>query len=102
MGTCSLSVDALAWLRLTNLFAFAVFLAAVLRGLPGSWAQADDSRACALRAGAAAVDITPARFPVIVNGYFQERLADQAHDRLMSRALVLDDVSHATGNRRGR
>ena len=43
------------------------------------------------RAGAAAVDITPAKFPVIVNGSFEQRTADGALDRLMSRALVLDD-----------
>lgn len=43
------------------------------------------------RAGAAAVDVTPLKFPVIVNGMFQERQANSAHDRLMSRALVLDD-----------
>ncbi len=47
--------------------------------------------AAELRAGAAAVDITPHRFPVIVNGYFRERTASVAHDRLKSRALVLDD-----------
>ena len=46
-----------------------------------------------LRAGAAAVDVTPTEFPVIVNGYFNERTADRAHDRLMSRAIVLDDGS---------
>jgi hypothetical protein len=45
------------------------------------------------RAGAAAVDITPTKLPVIVNGGFLERTADQVHDRLMSRALVLDDGS---------
>ena len=45
------------------------------------------------RAGAAAVDITPSHFPVIVNGGFLERTANAAHDRLMSRALVLDDGS---------
>ena len=43
------------------------------------------------RAGAAAVDITPIKFPVIVNGYFRERVAQRATDRIMSRALVLDD-----------
>ncbi len=46
-----------------------------------------------LRAGAAAVDITPTEFPVIINGGFLERTANQAHDRLMARALVLDDGS---------
>jgi hypothetical protein len=45
------------------------------------------------RAGAAAVDITPTKLPVIVSGGFLERTADQVHDRLMSRALVLDDGS---------
>lgn len=44
-----------------------------------------------LRAGASAVDITPRTFPVIVNGYTQERTADRAHDPLYVRCLVLDD-----------
>ena len=44
-----------------------------------------------LRAGAAAVDVTPVKFPVIVNGMFEQRTADKAHDPLMARALVLDD-----------
>jgi len=43
------------------------------------------------RAGAAAVDITPTQFPVIVNGNFNEVQATRANDRLMSRAVVLDD-----------
>lgn len=43
------------------------------------------------RAGAAEVDITPLKFPVIVNGMFQERQATMAHARLTARALVLDD-----------
>jgi hypothetical protein len=43
------------------------------------------------RAGAAQVDVTPTTFPVVVSGGFTERTADVAHDRLMSRALVLDD-----------
>ena len=43
------------------------------------------------RAGAAAIDITPEKFPVIVNGMFEERTAMQAHDPLHARALVLDD-----------
>ena len=43
------------------------------------------------QAGTFAVDITPSELPVIVNGYFQERTSDQITDRLMSRALILDD-----------
>lgn len=45
----------------------------------------------AFQAGAAAVDVTPTRFPVIVNGMFTSRTGTEAHDRLHSRALVLDD-----------
>ncbi|MFM7056257.1 MAG: PVC-type heme-binding CxxCH protein [Planctomycetota bacterium] len=44
-------------------------------------------------AGAAQVDITPVSFPVRVNGMVEERSADMAHDRLMSRALVLQNGS---------
>lgn len=43
------------------------------------------------RVGAAAIDITPDTFPVIVNGYTFERTVDQVVDRLMARCLVLDD-----------
>ncbi len=42
-------------------------------------------------AGVAAVDVTPTMFPVLVNGMFEERTAAGAVDRLMSRAIVLDD-----------
>jgi len=48
-----------------------------------AWAGSDDEKT--FRAGAAAVDITPTKFPVIVNGMFDERTATRAHDRLMSR-----------------
>ncbi|WP_156345752.1 hypothetical protein [Verrucomicrobium spinosum] len=44
-----------------------------------------------LQAGAVAVDVTPLKFPVRVNGNFTERLAQQANDRLHARALALDD-----------
>jgi hypothetical protein len=46
-----------------------------------------------LRAGAAAVDITPHEFPVNMPGGFRENPAESAHDPLHSRALVLDDGS---------
>src|SRR5689334_6886346 len=45
----------------------------------------------ALRAGAAAVDVTPERFPVVVNCGFAEATGTAARDRLHARALVLDD-----------
>lgn len=44
-----------------------------------------------LRCGAAAIDITPLRFPVSMTGGFQDRHAMQAHDRLHARCVVLDD-----------
>ena len=43
------------------------------------------------RAGAAAVEITPITFPVIVNGGFTEQMATKALDQLHARAIVLDD-----------
>ena len=44
-----------------------------------------------LRAGAVAIDITPAQLPVVVNGGFLTQTADAVHTRLHARALVLDD-----------
>jgi hypothetical protein len=48
---------------------------------------------CALRAGAAKVDVTPPRFPVISNCMFLERMADKAHAPLHAKALVLEEGS---------
>ena len=45
----------------------------------------------ALRAGAAAVNITPKLFPLNMPGGFSANLAESAHDPLHARALVLDD-----------
>ncbi|MEN9576936.1 MAG: hypothetical protein RL514_4791, partial [Verrucomicrobiota bacterium] len=45
----------------------------------------------ALRAGAAAVDITPRVFPLNMPGGFTANLATNAHDPLHARALVLAD-----------
>jgi len=44
-----------------------------------------------LRAGVAAVDITPKDFPVNMPGGFGPNMAEKAHDSLHARALVLDD-----------
>ena len=48
-------------------------------------------RAPALRAGAAAVDISPPRLPVVVSGMFLTRQANRLTDHLHARAVVLDD-----------
>jgi hypothetical protein len=45
------------------------------------------------RAGAYAIDITPKKFPISVNGGMRDRQAKGAHDRLHARCLVLDDGS---------
>ena len=44
-----------------------------------------------LRAGAAAVDITPKLFPLNMPGGFSANMAEKAHDALHARALVFDD-----------
>jgi hypothetical protein len=44
-----------------------------------------------LRAGAAAVDVTPPRFPISMNGQMHDQVARSAFDRLHARCLVLDD-----------
>lgn len=44
-----------------------------------------------LRAGAAAVDITPKQFPMYMPGGFSANMAGKAHDSFHARALVLDD-----------
>lgn len=43
------------------------------------------------RAGAAAIDISPPKLPVIINGNMNEVLATEIMDPLHARALVLDD-----------
>ena len=71
--------------RITLLLAICTFLSADVRTSLSKDDVGD------LRAGAAEVDITPTKFPVIVNGGFEQRTAKGAIDRLKSRALVLDD-----------
>jgi hypothetical protein len=44
-----------------------------------------------LRAGAAVVDATPTKFPVVVNGSFLERTAGKVTDPIQVRALALSD-----------
>jgi hypothetical protein len=44
-----------------------------------------------LKAGAAAVEVTPKEFPLNMPGGFGPNLAEKAHDPLFARALVLDD-----------
>ena len=62
---------------------FRMAIALVVAGAPAA--------AGPIRAGAAAIDITPTKFPVIVNAMFTERSADKVIDPLFAKALVLDD-----------
>ncbi len=64
-----------------------VLAAAAVAAVSG--AQAGGANA--FRAGAYAIDITPTKFPVIVNGMFLERIAEKAYDRIYARCLVMDD-----------
>ncbi len=62
----------------------AFLLLACLMGALPAWGR--------LRAGAAAVDITPVEWPVRVIGNFGLTMADSAHDPLHARAVVLEDA----------
>lgn len=66
------------------------FAGIILAGAAGS-ANFADEQAAPLRAGAAAVDITPQRLPVSMTGSFQDRQATAALDPLHARCLVLDN-----------
>ena len=57
----------------------------------GLSAQDPKSTVPALRAGAAAVDVTPKEFPLNMPGGFSANMAESAHDPLHARALVFDD-----------
>ncbi|MBI4600916.1 MAG: hypothetical protein HY721_03050 [Planctomycetes bacterium] len=62
-------------------------LPALLAAAPGPAGAGEKT----FRAGAAVADVSPERFPVIVNAMFEERSADRAADPLGVRSLVLDD-----------
>jgi hypothetical protein len=63
----------------------------LLASLATSGAADTVKPAPSLRAGAAAVDITPTQFPLNMPGGFSTNTAESAHDPLHARALVLDD-----------
>ncbi len=73
-----------------HLYRLAVGLALALSLLPLGPAAAQEGKKI-FRAGAFAMDITPKKFPVSVNGGMQDRLTKTVHDRLHARCLVLDD-----------
>lgn len=66
-------------------------LLALTFGLVVSGSSFAADKADSLRAGAFAMDVTPTRFPITVNGNMRDYQAKSAHDRLHARCLVLDD-----------
>ena len=81
----------MAYMRFLPTAAIALFVFTAIRGLGYSAAPTPTPIDTKFRVGAFAMDITPTRFPVIVNGMFEERTADRAVDPLFARAFVLDD-----------
>ena len=55
------------------------------------------TEAAEFRVGAAAIDVTPTRFPVLVNGGLRPRRATKVVTRLHARAIVLDDGNQRLG-----
>jgi hypothetical protein len=53
--------------------------------------QEQSAKEKVFRAGAFAINISPLKFPVIINGGMTERTADKLNDPLHARCLVLDD-----------
>ncbi|MCL4207011.1 MAG: neutral/alkaline non-lysosomal ceramidase N-terminal domain-containing protein [Pirellulaceae bacterium] len=66
-----------------------IALAALLAVACGPAARGQDGTV--LRAGAAAVDVSPQQFPLNMPGGFNANMAEGVHDPLHARALVLDD-----------
>jgi len=75
----------------TRHLALAVFSLLTALSAPGGATAGDGKKV--FRAGAFAMDITPPKLPISVNGGMQDRLAKAVHDRLHARCLVLDDGS---------
>ena len=73
-------------------FGTCICLAAGLAiGFAGANQALAEEAAKVFRAGAVAMDVSPLKFPVIINGNMTEVLATQVNDPLHARALVLDD-----------
>ncbi len=66
-----------------SIVSLALFLAALCNLNPGAHAE--------FRAGAAVVDVTPAKLPVLVNGGMLSRSLDKIKTRVHARAIVLSD-----------
>lgn len=88
-GACRLSVPRCGTRGSWVVIAVLIVLVGLLTGGPSA---AEEPRPVApLRAGAAAVDVSPRLLPALCNGGFTEKAFDRVLDPLYARALVLDD-----------
>jgi hypothetical protein len=79
-------------MRARQIVIFALTLGCTASCFHGAaWAQ--NPAKTIFRAGAFAINVSPLKFPVIVNGGMTERTADKLTDPLHARCLVLDDGS---------
>ena len=72
-------------------FAHTVFAACALALHPQTHATAE------LQAGAAIVDVTPSKFPVLVNGGITSRSATEVVTKINARAIVVADGDERIG-----
>ncbi|MEA3225262.1 MAG: hypothetical protein U9Q07_04870, partial [Planctomycetota bacterium] len=77
--------------KLNRIAALAVIAIAWIWTPTAQTARGGEEPTRVFRAGASAIDITPLELPVLVNGGVRERVANQVHDPLHARCLVLDD-----------
>lgn len=77
------------WQRELRRLLWLAFIGGLVLTFGRSTSAADAPRV--FRAGAFAMDVSPIKFPVIINGNMNEVLATEVHDPLHARALVLDD-----------
>ncbi len=82
-----------------SLLAWALFGSCLVAASPR---PADDGPARAFRAGAAAVDVTPPRFPISMNGQMADQVARSASDRLHAALPRPRRRRHGGRDRRGR
>ena len=68
-----------------------LILLMILIGSSATATAVESAEPMRLRAGAARLEITPEKLPVIVNGSMLERVVEEVNDPLYTRALVLDN-----------
>lgn len=73
-------------LAVPRCFKFSVIFMLAIAWLPASALQAGT-----LKVGAAVVDVTPEKFPVLVNGSFTPRSVSKVKTRVQARAIVIHD-----------